>query len=75
MDDGLSTLSKAYTYAKKTQTILKQNIILAITTVMVLLVGLVYGFVHMGIGMLMHELSILLVTFNALRLLYRKEEY
>ena len=38
-------------------------------TVALLLIGLFAGFVHMSLGMLIHEASILAVTFNAMCLL------
>lgn len=38
-------------------------------TVALLLIGLFAGFVHMSLGMLIHEASILAVIFNAMRLL------
>lgn len=38
-------------------------------TVVLLLIGLFAGFVHMSLGMLIHEASILAVIFNAMRLL------
>lgn len=37
--------------------------------VALLLIGLFAGFVHMSLGMLIHEASILAVIFNAMRLL------
>ena len=38
-------------------------------TVAQLLIGLFAGFVHMSLGILIHEASILAVIFNAMRLL------
>ena len=38
-------------------------------TVALLLIGLFAGFVHMSLGMLIHEASILAGIFNAMRLL------
>ena len=37
-----------------------------------LLLGLFAGYIHMGLGMLIHEGSILVVIFNAMRIVRRK---
>lgn len=72
MDDSLKSFVNAYQLAKKTKKITNQNIFIAIGTVILLLIGLIVGYVHMSIGMFIHEASILLVTFNGIRLLYGK---
>ena len=51
---------------------MKQNIFIALATVLILLVGLFTNYVDMSIGMLVHELSVLLVVINALSLNYLK---
>lgn len=58
--------------ARKTVAILNQNLIFAIASVVFLIVGLFFDMIHMGTGMLIHEISILVVTINAIRLLYMK---
>ncbi|MGR3741904.1 heavy metal translocating P-type ATPase [Companilactobacillus sp. DQM5] len=65
----LSSLVYAYAISKKTLQNEKQNIFIAILTVVLLLVGLVFGIVNMASGMLFHEFSILLVIMNAMRLI------
>ncbi|HZJ86706.1 MAG TPA: heavy metal translocating P-type ATPase [Erysipelothrix sp.] len=72
MNDTLSSFVDAVQLVKKTKRISNQNIVIAIGTVILLLIGLIAGYVHMSIGMFIHEASILLVTFNAIRLLYSK---
>ena len=47
----------------------KENIFIAIATVVALLMGLILGFVYMASGMFIHEMSILIVIFNAMRLI------
>ena len=42
-------------------------------TVALLLAGVVFGGVTMAVGMLVHELSVLVVIVNAMRLLRRRE--
>lgn len=74
IQSDLTSLVKSLQLAKKTIRILYQNIAIAIGTVILLLIGLFAGYIHMGIGMLIHEASILIVIFNAMRLLIRKGE-
>lgn len=68
MGDRLSGLPTAWSLAKGTVSILHQNIAIAVGTVIALLIGLFAGFIHMGLGMLIHEGSILFVIFNAMRI-------
>lgn len=48
---------------------MRQNIAIALITVVVLLAGVFAGGVTMSIGMLVHEASVLVVIVNAMRLL------
>lgn len=66
------TLSQAVSLARGTTSVTMQNIIIAVGTVVLLLLGLLVGIVHMGSGMFVHEASILLVIGNAMRLLKRR---
>lgn len=66
------TLSGAHGMAAMTTRVTTQNIVIAVGTVVLLLLGLLIGLVHMGSGMFVHEASILLVIANALRLLNKK---
>lgn len=70
IQSDLTSLVKAFRLAKKTVRITYQNIAIAIGTVLLLLVGLFAGYIHMSIGMLIHEASILVVICNAMRLLF-----
>ena len=72
MGDRLSGLPVALGLAKCTVRVLRQNIAIAIGTVALLLLGLFAGYIHMGLGMLIHEGSILVVIFNAMRIGRRK---
>lgn len=65
----LESLVQSLRLSKKTVRILYENIIIAVGTVLLLLIGLFAGYIHMSIGMLIHEASILVVIFNAMRLL------
>ena len=69
MGDNLLKLPEAIRLAKRTVSVMRQNIWIALLTVVVLLVGVFAGGVTMSIGMLVHEGSVLIVIFNAMRLL------
>ncbi len=51
---------------------MKQNMFLAVGTVALLLVGVLTKNVNLASGMLVHELSVLLVILNAIRLVRYK---
>ena len=70
----LTSLVKAWKLAKRTVRIMYQNIAIAVGTVILLLIGLFAGYIHMGIGMLIHEASILVVILNAMRLVFGKKQ-
>ena len=69
----LASLPRALKTAKGTVGVMYQNIAIAVGTVLLLLAGLFAGYIHMSIGMLIHEASILVVIFNAMRLIIRKK--
>ena len=69
---SFDALAHAYVLAKKTVANTKENIIIAVGTVALLLIGLIVGVIHMGSGMFVHEISILVVIFNAMRLIRNK---
>lgn len=69
---SFDALAHAYILAKKTVANTKENIVIAVGTVALLLLGLIVGVIHMGSGMFVHELSILVVIFNAMRLIRNK---
>ncbi|MDE3281207.1 heavy metal translocating P-type ATPase [Lacticaseibacillus parahuelsenbergensis] len=64
----LTNLGVLFNLAKRMNNNIKQNLVIAIGTVALLLSGLLVGLVDMASGMLFHEISILLVIANALRL-------
>ena len=69
MSDKLERLPEAIGLAKRTISVMRQNIVIAIGTVVLLLAGVFAGGVTMAIGMLVHEISVLVVIANAMRLL------
>ncbi|GEN88737.1 heavy metal translocating P-type ATPase [Oceanobacillus sojae] len=68
-------LIHAFGLAKKTVANMKENIIIAVGTVIFLLIGLVFGYIYMASGMLVHELSILAVVINGMRLLRYRTKF
>ncbi len=69
MSDRLDQFAHAYSLAKATVRNMQQNTILAVGTVIFLLAGVLMGRIFLASGMLVHELSVLLVTLNAVRLI------
>lgn len=75
MADRLDQFSHAYSLAKATIRNMKQNTFFAVGTVVILLAGVLLGKVFLASGMLIHELSVLLVILNAIRLIrYTKKK-
>ncbi|GMA73426.1 hypothetical protein GCM10025885_26270 [Tetragenococcus osmophilus] len=70
MNSDFSRLPHALGLTKSTASNMKQNILIAIGVVLVLLASLLFSeWMNMSIGMLVHEASILVVIFNGMRLL------
>lgn len=69
MQSSFQALVHAYGLAKATVRNTKENIVIAIGVVAFLLIGLIAGFIYMASGMFVHEVSILVVIFNAMRLI------
>lgn len=68
MTDKLDKLPYAIQLAKATIRNMKQNTYFALITVALLLVGVLTNNVHLASGMLIHEVSVILVILNAVRL-------
>jgi Cd2+/Zn2+-exporting ATPase len=69
MADDLMKIPEAIRLSKSTLRNIHQNIFIALGTVTVLLLGVLFGRVHMAGGMLIHEASVLIVILNGMRLL------
>ena len=70
MNSDFRRLPHALGLAKATSRNMKQNIIIAVGVVLLLLSGVLFSeWINMSIGMLVHEGSILLVIINGMRLL------
>src|SRR5690606_18352228 len=69
LHDDLMKLPHAIAIARRTVGVMRQNIAIALVTVGLLLAGVLAGGVTMAAGMLAHEVSVLIVVVNAMRLL------
>ncbi len=69
MADDLEKLPEAMAISRATLRNMRQNLVIALLTVAGLLFGVFSGDVHMAEGMLIHQLSVLVVIANAMRLL------
>jgi len=69
MADDLKKISQAIMLSKLTLRNIRQNVVIALLTVSVLLAGVLLGQVHMAGGMLVHQISVLVVIINGMRLL------
>ncbi|MCZ7532476.1 MAG: cation-translocating P-type ATPase [Acidimicrobiia bacterium] len=74
MGDNLLKLPESISLAKRTVNVMRQNITIALVTVVLLLAGVFAGGVTMSIGMLVHEASVLVVIANAMRLMRNPED-
>ncbi|MEO6253426.1 MAG: heavy metal translocating P-type ATPase [Ferruginibacter sp.] len=73
MADQLSNLPFAIGLSKKAHTIIKQNLVISLGMVAILIPLTITGIAHMGPAVIGHEGSTLVVVFNALRLLAYKK--
>ncbi|WP_048001044.1 heavy metal translocating P-type ATPase [Lactiplantibacillus herbarum] len=69
MQSSFPALAHSHALAKQTVRNTRENIFIAIATVVFLLIGLIVGYIYMASGMFVHEASILVVIFNAMRLI------
>ncbi len=69
MSDDLIKLPEAIRLSKATLRNIYQNVFIALVTVSVLLFGVLVGQVNMAGGMLIHEVSVMIVILNGMRLL------
>ncbi len=74
MSDNLKRLIYAFGLSRATMRNMKQNIYFAVAVVFTLLAGVLTKNVFMASGMLIHEISVLLVIINAVRLMNYKEK-
>src|SRR6056297_1640817 len=76
MADNIEKVPYALGLSKSTSVNIKQNIIFAVLVVFTLLAGVLGKKVFLASGMMVHEVSVLLVTLNAMRILgYNKNTF
>lgn len=73
LNNDLVALTQAIQISKYARKLMLENMLIALSTVFILLFGFIKGDVHMGMGMFVHELSVLVVTINALRFNRKKD--
>jgi Cd2+/Zn2+-exporting ATPase len=69
LKDDLGKIPEAMTISRRTLGNMRQNLVIALVTVAGLLAGVFSGDIHMAGGMLVHQLSVLVVIANGMRLL------
>jgi len=72
MSDRLHNLPFAIGLSKKTKSIIRQNIIISLSVILIMIPVTLFGLASIGPAVLIHEGSTVLVVFNALRLLNYK---
>ncbi|MBT8294915.1 MAG: heavy metal translocating P-type ATPase [Gramella sp.] len=75
MADKLEILPFAIALSRKAQQIVKQNLWISLGVVALLLPATIFGWANIGIAVVFHEGSTLVVVLNALRLLGFKDKY
>jgi len=69
MGDDLRKIPEAIALARATVNNIRQNVVIALLTVVGLLIGVFANEVHMAGGMFIHQVSVLVVVVNGMRLL------
>jgi len=70
MNDRIENFLHAYRLSRRARSIIKQNIAIALGTIVVMVISALGGWVHLSEGVFAHEGSTVLVCLNSLRLLF-----
>ncbi len=73
MDDSIDKIPFAMGLARESQKIIKQNLVIALGVILVLIASILFVQIPIGIAVTFHEGSTVLVALNALRLLAYKQ--
>jgi Cd2+/Zn2+-exporting ATPase len=73
MHDRLENFLTAFRQSRRARRIIKQNLLISLGTVIVLVVCAMFGVIPLTLGVLGHEGSTVIVVMNSLRLLVRGE--
>lgn len=71
MDDNMGSLEQVFTLAKRLKGIVAMNIALSVMVIATLMIANLFGAVQLPFGVLIHEMSTILVVLNSLRLLIK----
>ncbi len=74
MKDKIDHLLNAFALSRAARKIIKQNLVISLGTVVVMVCAALGGFVPLTLGVIAHEGSTVLVCANSLRLLFLKKE-
>ncbi|WP_054949436.1 heavy metal translocating P-type ATPase [Numidum massiliense] len=74
MTDNLRQIQYAFALSRAAVRNIRQNIVFSVSVVILLMLGVLFNKIFMASGMLIHELSVILVILNAIRLLRIKPE-
>ena len=72
--EGIASIPLLLSLAHRTQHVLRQNLVLAIGSILVLALPVLLGFLPLWVAVSFHEGSTLLVALNSLKLLQWKQE-
>jgi len=74
MKDRIDNILNAFSLSREARKIIKQNLVISLGTVLVMVCAAMGGFVPLTLGVIAHEGSTVLVCINSLRLLFLKKE-
>lgn len=69
IDNNLCNIKTSFDIAKKTQSIISQNVVFSISVILMLLLVNTFGWILLPIGVIFHEGSTIMVILNSLRLI------
>lgn len=72
MNDRIENFLEAFELSRRARRIIKQNLTLALGTIIVMVSAALFGIVPITVGVIAHEGSTVLVCMNSLRLLFSK---
>ncbi len=69
LNDNLSNLSWLYAKAKKTMRVVRENLVLALSVIVLATTPALLGYIPLWLAVILHEGGTVIVGFNSLRLL------
>lgn len=74
MNDRIENFMEAYALSRRSRAVIRQNIAIALGTVILMVGASLFGLVPLSVGVFAHEGSTVLVCLNSLRLLFKRPE-